>query len=153
MLGDLLSALTSEARGLAGDAPPKPLLVKIDPDLSDEAIAAAVGVCLEHGVAGVVAANTTLTRDGVAPADASRASQQGGLSGRPLAERARRVVAFVHAETDGELPVIGVGGILDPDDAVRLVDAGASLVQLYTGLVYRGASLVRRTALALRDHP
>ena len=73
----------------------------------------------------------------------------GGLSGRPLTELSRRIVRHVHDRTGGELPVIGVGGVLDPDDAVRLVDAGASLVQLYTGLVTRGPGLVRRTNHAL----
>jgi dihydroorotate dehydrogenase len=73
----------------------------------------------------------------------------GGLSGGPLRVRAREVVAFVRRETAGRLPVIGVGGILDPVDAVRLVDAGASLVQLYTGFVYRGPALIRDTVAAL----
>jgi len=70
-----------------------------------------------------------------------------------LTELARRTVAHIHAETAGQLPIIGVGGILDPDDAVRLMDAGASLVQIYTGLIYRGPGLVRRTNRALRDVP
>jgi len=151
-LGELLAALSEEGRGLAGDRPPKPMLVKIDPDLSEPEIGDVLDVCLEHGVAGVIATNTTVARDGVDPADAALAYETGGLSGRPLAERVRRVVAFVHRQTAGELPIIGVGGVLDPDDAVRLVDAGASLVQIYTGLVFRGPGLVRRTALALRDH-
>lgn len=72
--------------------------------------------------------------------------QTGGLSGRPLTGRAREMVAFVHRETGGRLPVIGVGGILDPDDAARMFDAGASLVQLYTGFIYRGPALVRAAA-------
>jgi dihydroorotate dehydrogenase len=79
----------------------------------------------------------------VAPSDADRAAAEaGGLSGRPLTERARQVVAFVARESG--LPVIGVGGVVEPDDALRLLDAGASLVQLYTGLIYRGPALVRR---------
>ena len=75
--------------------------------------------------------------------------QAGGLSGAPLAARAREVVAFVHRETSGVLPIVGVGGILCADDAVRLMDAGASLVQLYTGLIYRGPRLIRDIVHAL----
>ncbi|MGH2600198.1 MAG: hypothetical protein ACRDJ9_12535, partial [Dehalococcoidia bacterium] len=73
----------------------------------------------------------------------SAARESGGLSGRPLTLRAREVVRFVHAQTGGALPVIGVGGILDPDDALRMLDAGASLLQLYSGLIYRGPGLLR----------
>jgi dihydroorotate dehydrogenase len=150
MMRELLAAVTEEARGMAGDQPPKPILVKIDPDLSESGIGDVLEVGQEYGVAGVIATNTTLARDGVRSADAARAAEAGGLSGRPLAGRVREVVAFVHRQTGGALPIVGVGGVLEPDDAVRLVDAGASLVQIYTGLVYRGPSLVKRTALALR---
>jgi dihydroorotate dehydrogenase len=152
LLERLLGALREEARGLAGDRAPKPLLVKIDPDLSEAAIGDVLQACTDHGVAGVIATNTTLVRDGVEPSDATRALEAGGLSGRPLTARTREVVSFVSRLTGGRLPIIGVGGVLDPDDALRLVDAGASLVQIYTGLVYRGPGLVRRTAEALRDH-
>ncbi|HEY3006529.1 MAG TPA: quinone-dependent dihydroorotate dehydrogenase [Micromonosporaceae bacterium] len=126
----------------------KPVLVKLAPDLTEHAIAEALRVCLDRGAAGVIATNTTLGRTGLAPADAALAAEGGGLSGRPLAARAREVVAFVHRETGGALPVVGVGGILDADDAARLFDAGASLVQLYTGLVYRGPALARDVARA-----
>jgi dihydroorotate dehydrogenase len=142
-LGDLLGALAGERAGV-------PILVKVAPDLTDAALGEVLGVCAEHGIDGVIATNTTLGRDGLTPADTARATgEAGGLSGRPLAGRAREVVAFVARESG--LPVIGVGGVLDPDDALRLFDAGASLVQLYTGLVYRGPGLVRRiTAAAAR---
>jgi dihydroorotate dehydrogenase len=130
-----------------------PILVKIAPDLTDHAIAELLEVCAEHEVAGVIATNTTVARSGLAPADVVLGQQAGGLSGAPLAARARQVVAFVHRETGGRLPIIGVGGILDADDAVRLVDAGASLVQLYTGFVYRGPRLVREVVTALAGHP
>jgi dihydroorotate dehydrogenase len=94
----------------------------------------------------VIATNTTLARDDLAPADQARAAEAGGLSGRPLTERSRKVVHFVHQETGGALPIIGVGGIIDPDDAARLFDAGASLVQLYTGFIYKGPALVKSVA-------
>lgn len=127
-----------------------PLLVKIAPDLSDEAIAQLLEVCSAHAVDGVIATNTTLSRDGIAAEDTVTAAEAGGLSGRPLASRARQVVAFVHKRTEGSMPVVGVGGICTPDDALRMVDAGASLVQLYTGLIFHGPGLVRKINRALR---
>ncbi|MEV0330843.1 quinone-dependent dihydroorotate dehydrogenase [Micromonospora echinospora] len=138
-LDALLAALVGE----------KPVLVKIAPDLTEPAVAELLEVCLDRGAAGVIATNTTLARDGLAPGDRARGAETGGLSGRPLAARAREVVAFVHRETGGRLPVIGVGGIVDPDDAARMVDAGASLVQLYTGFIYRGPALVRAAVRAV----
>jgi dihydroorotate dehydrogenase len=128
---------------LVGDVP---VLVKIAPDLTEPAIAELLQVCVERGAAGIIATNTTLSRDGLAAADRPRAVEAGGLSGRPLTERAHTVVDFVHRETGGTLPIIGVGGILDPDDAARMFDAGAALVQLYSGFIYRGPALVRRIA-------
>ncbi|PWU46843.1 dihydroorotate dehydrogenase (quinone) [Micromonospora globispora] len=142
-LDALLAALVGE----------KPVLVKIAPDLTEPAIAELLEVCLARGAAGIIATNTTLARDGLAPADRERGAETGGLSGRPLAARSREVVAFVHRETGGRLPVIGVGGILDPDDAARMFDAGASLVQLYTGFIYRGPALVRAVARAAAAAP
>jgi dihydroorotate dehydrogenase len=137
-IADLLGALAGRT----------PVLVKIAPDLSEPAIAELLEVCLSHGAAGVIATNTTLGRDGLAPADQPRAGEAGGLSGRPLTEKARKVVHFVHTETDGRLPIIGVGGIMSADDAARLFDAGAALVQLYSGFVYKGPALVRAAARA-----
>jgi dihydroorotate dehydrogenase len=141
-LAALVSALVSEARAMAGAEPAKPILVKVAPDLTDPALAEVLDVCLEHGVAGVIATNTTLSREGLPPGP--RNDEAGGLSGRPLASRAREVVSFIHRQTGGRLPVVGVGGILDPAGALRLLDAGASLVQLYTGFIYRGPELVRQ---------
>jgi dihydroorotate dehydrogenase len=165
-LNELLGALRREAVDLAGTPPdplglsnepgraaePKPLLVKIAPDLSEAEIADVLAVCLDHGVAGIIATNTTVSRTGLVPGDIVLGGQEGGLSGRPLGRRAAEVVGFVHREVGSRLPIIGVGGILEPDDALRLVDAGASLVQLYTGLIYRGPGLIRSTARALAQH-
>jgi dihydroorotate dehydrogenase len=161
-LRELLTALHHEATALstepgrgptsaAGGA--KPILVKIAPDLTDQAIDELLAVCTEVGVAGIIATNTTLGRTGLAPADEPVAAEAGGLSGRPLTELSAKTVAHIHAETGGALPIIGVGGILEPDDASRLFDAGASLVQLYTGLIYRGPGLVRRTNRQLARQP
>jgi dihydroorotate dehydrogenase len=142
---DHLDALLAAARAVG----PKPLLVKVAPDLTDAALGEVLEVCEANGVAGLIATNTTLARDGVAAADAVTATQAGGLSGAPLTQRAREVVRFVTRETGGRLPVIGVGGVMHPDDALRLRDAGASLVQLYTGLIYAGPALVRGCVRAL----
>lgn len=139
LLDALLEALVGE----------KPVLVKIAPDLTDQAVAEVLQVCTDRGAAGVIATNTTVTRDGLAPADQPVAQEAGGLSGRPLAARAREVVAFVRRHTGGALPVIGAGGLMHPDDAARMRDAGADLVQLYTGFVYHGPALVRASARRL----
>jgi len=128
---------------LAALETPVPVLVKIAPDLTDDALGEVLEVCAEHGVAGLIATNTTLSRDGLAAEDAARGAQTGGLSGRPLTARALEVVRLVAKETDGRLPIIGVGGIHSVDDATRMLDAGASLVQLYTGFIYHGPGLVR----------
>ncbi|HEY4454606.1 MAG TPA: quinone-dependent dihydroorotate dehydrogenase [Pseudonocardiaceae bacterium] len=143
LLDELLAELTAEAARLAYGGVAKPVLVKIAPDLADAAIAEVIEVCAARSVAGIIATNTTLSRDGLDPADVATGAQAGGLSGRPLAARALDVVSFVHRESAGRLPVIGVGGIGAPEDAVRLLDAGASLVQVYTGFIYGGPELVR----------
>lgn len=151
-LRELLTALRAESAALSeageatpGSAGPKPILVKIAPDLTEAAIDELLGVCTDVGIAGIIATNTTIGRPGLAPADQALAAETGGLSGRPLAEISAKTVAHIHAETGGALPIIGVGGVLEPSDATRLFDAGASLVQLYTGLIYRGPGLVRAT--------
>jgi dihydroorotate dehydrogenase len=153
-LDELLACLQRTALELAGTGVAKPLLVKIAPDLSREAVVELLGVCVQRQVAGIIATNTTLARDGVAAGEQSLAQQAGGLSGRPLTERSREMVAFIHRETGGSLPIVGVGGILTPDDALRMFDAGASLIQLYTGLVYQGIGLVKgiNNALLRRRH-
>ncbi|MEO7125819.1 MAG: quinone-dependent dihydroorotate dehydrogenase [Nakamurella sp.] len=116
-----------------------PILVKIAPDLDDHAIADVLQVCHDRGVAGVIATNTTVERSGIAPTERGMGLERGGLSGAPLRARALEVVRFVCKHTD--LPVVGVGGISTPDDAMALLDAGAVLVQIYTGLLYQGPGL------------
>jgi dihydroorotate dehydrogenase len=142
-LDQLLARLQDTARQLAGDATPPPLLVKIAPDLEPDPLLDLLEVCRERRVAGIIATNTTLARDGIQAPEQALGGQAGGLSGRPLTVLARERVAFIHRETGGRLPIIGVGGILEPDDALRLLDAGASLVQVYTGLVYQGIGLLQ----------
>ncbi|GAB2615479.1 dihydroorotate dehydrogenase (quinone) [Paractinoplanes abujensis] len=138
-VAELLGALRGET----------PVLVKIAPDLTEPAIAELLEVCLSHGAAGVIATNTTLAREGLAAADQPRATEAGGLSGAPLTEKARKVVHFVHTETGGRLPIIGVGGVMCADDAARLFDAGAALIQLYSGFIYHGPALVRAAARSI----
>jgi dihydroorotate dehydrogenase len=148
-LAELLGELRATALELARGGPVKPLLVKIAPDLTDSAIGEVLEVCAEHRVSGLITTNTTLSRDGLAPADQHLAEQAGGLSGRPLAARAREVVGFVHRETAGRLPIVAVGGIFGADDAQRMLDAGADLLQTYTGFIYRGPALIREINRAL----
>jgi dihydroorotate dehydrogenase len=136
------AALDELVAALRAEAGTTPLLVKIAPDLTDDAIGEVLQVCADHRLAGLIATNTTIGRDGLAPSDIPTGEQAGGLSGRPLTERAREVVGFVHRQAPG-LPVIGVGGISSVDDALRMLDAGASLLQLYTGFIYGGPPLVR----------
>ena len=139
-LRDLVAALVDAARA-RDPARPVPVLVKVAPDLTFDALEEVLAVCTEAGAAGLVATNTTLGRDGLADADRWRAAEAGGLSGAPLAVRAREVVGFLTARTD--LPVIGVGGVMTAADGRALLDAGARLLQVYTGFVYRGPALLR----------
>jgi dihydroorotate dehydrogenase len=120
-------------------ARPVPVFLKIAPDLTDAELVDLVAVALEGGVAGIVATNTTLARDGLSDPQAAEA---GGLSGRPLFARSTAVLARVAALTRGAVPLIGVGGVESPETAYAKIRAGASAVQLYTGLVYGGLSLV-----------
>ncbi len=125
-----------------------PILVKLAPDLDDDQLRTAVDVIVAAGVDGIIATNTTLARDGVAgPA----AAESGGLSGAALTELSTRVIARIHQHTGGAMPIIGVGGIMSADDARAKIQAGASLVQLYTGLVYRGPGLVAEVARAIHE--
>jgi len=140
MLRDLLGSLTREASQIVHPLGPVPIFVKIAPDLSDAQLDEVVGVVTDHGGRGIIATNTTLAREGLAPADQVYAKQAGGLSGAPLTARALEVVSRIAASTT--LPIIGVGGIMTPDDAARMVDAGARLVQVYTGFIYSGNGLV-----------
>lgn len=145
-LTDLLTALVAEAGRLAAHgaipAGPVPIFVKIAPDLPEPALDEVLQVCTVAGVQGLIATNTTLSRDGIVAADLPLAAEAGGLSGSPLARRARRVVGHLAARST--LPVIGVGGIGSVDDARAMLDAGARLLQVYTGFIYSGPALIDR---------
>ncbi|MEF8773547.1 MAG: quinone-dependent dihydroorotate dehydrogenase [Halobacteriales archaeon] len=125
--------------GALKDAGASPLLVKLSPDLPDPAVEEALAVVEDLSLDGVIAVNTTTDRP--AELDSPNAAEEGGLSGRPLESRATGAVRFVAERTD--VPVVGVGGVFTAEDAYRKIRAGASLVQLYTGLVYRGPSIAR----------
>jgi len=147
LLEQLLGAIRNEretiALGRGGNAP---ILVKIAPDLSDEELEDAVGVVLDQGMDGVIATNTTLAREGLR----SRLREQsGGLSGSPLAVKSEAVLSQVVKLVNGKIPVVSVGGIMSPEDVKKRLALGASLVQVYTGLVYRGPGLVQEIIRSL----
>lgn len=145
----LLGALKAEQGRLAGvHGRYAPLLVKIAPDLSEGEIEAIGGLLLEQGIDGVIATNTTVGRDGVL--GLPYADEAGGLSGAPLAAKSTEVVRRLAASTQGRLPIIAAGGILSGRDALAKLEAGACLVQLYSGLIYRGPGLVVEVAETLR---
>ena len=131
---------------------PKPVLLKIAPDLTNGQLDDIVDIVLSTRIAGVIATNTTVDRNSLETgAGAVTAIGAGGLSGRPLAARATEVIRYLHQTSNGAFPIIGVGGILSPRDALDKLAAGASLVQLYTGFVYEGPTLAKQINRALLD--
>lgn len=147
-LDALLAALTEESSSLArqhGKA--VPLAVKIAPDLNDDEVGEMSALFLKHGVDAVIATNTTLSRAGVE--GVRNAAETGGLSGAPLRARANEMVRLLARSLGGRIPIIGVGGIFSAEDARERLDAGASLVQVYSGLIYEGPELVGRIARSL----
>jgi dihydroorotate dehydrogenase len=131
-LSELLHAIGGEE-----GTTPKPLVLKISPDLSDAELKAILAVCEENGVSGIIATNTTLDHSSIAP----QVDQAGGLSGAPLRDKSTALVREVAAQS--EIPIIASGGISDGESAREKFQAGAQLIQLYTGLVYRGPQLLR----------
>ena len=151
MLAALLVRLKAEQKALAQThGRHVPLAVKIAPDLTPDAIRGVARLLVENRIEGAIATNTTIARDAVA--GQANADEQGGLSGRPLFEKSNEVIRTLARALDGALPIIGVGGILSGADAKAKIDAGATLVQLYTGLIYRGPALVAECVEALA-HP
>jgi dihydroorotate dehydrogenase len=148
-LGPILARMKREQARLA-DAQGRmvPLAVKIAPDLTSEQIEVIARLLIEHRIDAVTATNTTLSREAVK--GLPNAEETGGLSGEPVFEVSNSVIRQLAHHLDGALPIIGVGGIMSGRDAKAKIDAGASLVQFYTGLVYRGPALVPEVARALR---
>ncbi|MBE9183688.1 quinone-dependent dihydroorotate dehydrogenase [Microcoleus sp. LEGE 07076] len=142
-LSTILEILQQENRGI------KPILVKIAPDLEMEDIASILDLAKTYKLAGIIATNTTIRRDGlktqILPETGKPISEEaGGISGMPVRERSTEVIRFIWQYTKGELPIIGVGGIFTAQDAWEKIAAGASLIQVYTGWVYEGPMMVRR---------
>lgn len=118
----------------------KPILLKIAPDLTNEQLLDIIDIVRETKIAGVIATNTTLSREGLV---SENKAETGGLSGKPLRQRSTEVIRFLSSQSNNAFPIIGVGGIHTPEDALEKLEAGASLVQLYTGFIYEGPKLIK----------
>ncbi|MEH2436781.1 MAG: quinone-dependent dihydroorotate dehydrogenase [Nostoc sp.] len=132
----------------------KPIFVKIAPDLSWEAIADIISLAKTYQLAGIIATNTTISRDGlktqvIDQTGKSPQAEAGGISGEPLRDRSTEVIRFIWQQTQGQIPIIGVGGIFSAEDAWEKITAGASLIQVYTGWIYEGPLMVRQILVGL----
>lgn len=125
---------------------PKPILLKIAPDLNEDQLLDVIDIVKETNTAGVIATNTTLDREGL---KSPNKNQSGGLSGKPLSHRSTEVIRFLAEKSNKTFPIIGVGGIHKPEDAIEKLRAGADLIQLYTGFVYEGPAVVKRINKAI----
>jgi dihydroorotate dehydrogenase len=125
---------------------PKPILLKIAPDLTNEQLMDIVDIVNQTHIAGVIATNTTLSRDGLV---SDNKKEIGGMSGKPLKNRSTEVIRFLHEKSNGSFPIIGVGGIHTVEDALEKLAAGASLIQLYTGFIYEGPQLIKNINKAI----
>jgi len=128
-----------------------PIFVKIAPDLDQRQVGAIAAALKRHGMDGVVATNTTISREAVR--GLPHAQEAGGLSGAPLLEASNRVIGQLRSALGKGFPIIGVGGVMSAEDAVSKIRAGADVVQIYTGLIYRGPQLVRDAARAIKRMP
>ncbi len=148
---DLLAALKSEQSNLQQETGKYvPIVMKVSPDMSEQQIRELAHVFLDCQLDGLICTNTTTSRCGVENHPA--AQQRGGLSGAPLFNRANETLEAFAQELHGAIPIIGVGGIMTPEDALTKIRAGASLVQLYSGFVYQGPGLIRKCARTLKKH-
>jgi len=140
-----LEALVNAVCALNNSKPiPKPILLKIAPDLNQVQLDEVVELALNKPISGIIATNTTTTRESLkTPEEKIARIGMGGLSGLPLKQKSTEVIRYINQKSEGKIPIIGVGGILTPQDAIDKLEAGASLVQVYTGFVYHGASLAR----------
>ena len=121
----------------------RPILLKIAPDLTNEQLDDIVEIVNQAGIAGIIATNTTISRDRLL-SDDSLKQETGGLSGKPLTQRSTEVIRYISKKSNSAFPIIGVGGIHSPNDALEKLEAGASLIQLYTGFIYEGPGLIKR---------
>ncbi|HXI69349.1 MAG TPA: quinone-dependent dihydroorotate dehydrogenase [Verrucomicrobiae bacterium] len=150
-LDQILAAIQKENAPQPADPSPQPaILVKVAPDLSFEALDEILELAGPRKIAGIVATNTTIARPETDDAEAQKIyTETGGLSGRPLRHRSTEIIRYLYKQTNGKLPIIGVGGIFDAEDAWEKIAAGASLVQVYTGLVYEGPGIARKIVRGL----
>jgi dihydroorotate dehydrogenase len=130
----------------------RPILLKIAPDLTDEQLDDIVEIVQQTGIAGIIATNTTISRAGLASPGELK-NEMGGLSGKPVSKRSTEVIRYLHKKSNGAFPIIGVGGIHSAEDAVEKLEAGASLIQLYTGFIYEGPGLIGRINRKLLSEP
>ncbi|MFI5205280.1 MAG: dihydroorotate dehydrogenase (quinone), partial [Flavobacteriales bacterium] len=126
-------------------APPKPVLLKIAPDLNETQLDDIISIVQSTGISGIVATNTTILREGL-KTNSRRIDRigAGGLSGKPVRKMSTDVIKYIHQKSKGTIPVMGVGGIHTPEDAVEKIKAGAPLIQLYTGFIYEGPYIAKR---------
>ena len=123
----------------------RPILLKVSPDLSKEQLDDIVDYCLRSGIDGIVAGNTTRSRDGLTISkEEIEKIGNGGMSGAPVHKKNLELVRYIHSKTEGKLPIIGVGGIMSEENAKAMIDAGASLVEIYSGFIYEGPALIKR---------
>jgi dihydroorotate dehydrogenase len=122
---------------------PKPILLKIAPDLSENQLLDIIEVVKETKIDGIIATNTTVDRSQLKNTS-KIINEKGGLSGAPLKDKSTEIIRFLHKNSNGSIPIVGVGGIMSPEDAIEKIKAGASLIQLYSGLIYSGPTLVKQ---------
>ncbi len=131
----------------------RPILLKISPDIPYEHVDRIIDLALSSGLDGIIATNTTNSREGLSTdSEKVKAIGNGGLSGQPLYEKSLAMVRHIHEKTGGILPIIGVGGIMTPEQAKEMLDAGASLIQIYSGFIYNGPGAVRKILKYLKSH-
>ena len=131
-------------------ANPKPIALKIAPDLTNEQLDDVVEIMLETKLAGLIATNTTIDRSGLQTDESTLTNiGAGGLSGKPLRQRATDVIQYLNTKSKGQFPIIAVGGIHSAADALEKLNAGASLIQLYTGFIYEGPALIKKINQAI----
>jgi dihydroorotate dehydrogenase len=130
----------------------RPILLKVSPDLSSEQLDDIIDYCLRSGIDGIVAGNTTRSRDGLT-IDPKKIEEigNGGMSGAPVHKKNLELVRYIHTKSEGRLPIIGVGGIMSGEEAKAMMDAGASLVEIYSGFIYEGPGLVKKILTHLEN--
>ncbi len=146
-LGKILEVLAAERKSYKVY---KPILLKVSPDLTFEQLDETINAAIQTGIDGFIATNTTTSRENLTTSkEKVDAIGNGGLSGAPIRKRSNEVIRYISTKTEGKMPIIGVGGIMSPEDAIEKIQAGASLIQLYTGFIYSGPMLVKRINKAL----